>query len=236
MGKSNKRLIILALLLALATAGCVYIYLNKIRADLTLGQTQTVVVAAQNIPAKAVITAEMLKEVSVHTEYVHPRSIQTAKEAVGALTSASVVQGEQLLQDRVVRQGDKAYLAFKIPEGKRAISVNVNESIGVGFMVQPGDSVDVIASVNPDQPTKMMTRTILQDILILAVSQDREPVGEDKIKLAKTYTLAVTPDQAEALTLAEDKGRIRLTLRRVTDHGIAGTPGVNLDSMMARNR
>ncbi|MGE5653007.1 MAG: Flp pilus assembly protein CpaB [Bacillota bacterium] len=236
MGNSNKRLIILALLLALATAGCVYVYLNKIRTDLTLGKTQTVMVAAQNIPAKAVITAEMLKQVSVHTEYIHPQAILTAKDAIGAITSAPVVQGEQLLKDRVVRKDDNSYLAFKVPEGRRAISVNVTEAIGVGFMVQPGDTVDVLATINPDQPNKLMTRTILQDIAVLAVSQEREATGEDKTKLAKTYTLAVSPDQAEALTLAEEKGRIRFTLRNVTDHGIAGTPGLNLDGMMARNR
>lgn len=236
MGNSNKRLIILALLLALATAGCVYVYLNKIKTELTLGKTQTVMVAAQNIPAKAVITAEMLKQVAVHTEYIHPQAILTAKDAVGAITSAPVVQGEQLLKDRVVREDDSAYLAFKVPAGRRAISVNVSEAIGVGFMVQPGDSVDVLATINPDQPTKMMTRTVLQDISVLAVSQEREAAGEDQTKLAKTYTLAVLPDQAEALTLAEEKGRIRLTLRSVTDHGIVGTPGLNLDGMMARNR
>ncbi len=236
MGNSNKRLIILALLLALATAGCVYVYLNKIKADLTLGKTQTVLVAAQNIPAKAVITAEMLQQVAVHTEYVHPQALLVAKDAIGAITSAPVVQGEQLLKDRVVRERDDAYLAFKVPAGRRAISVNVTESIGVAFMVQPGDSVDILATINPDQPTKLMTRTILQDVTVLAVSQEREATGEDKTKLAKTYTLAVSPDQAEALTLAEEKGRIRLTLRSVTDHGIAATPGLNLDGMMARNR
>lgn len=236
MGNSNKRLMILALLLALATAGCVYVYLNKIKADLTLGKTQTVMVAAQNIPAKAVITAEMLKQVAVHTEYVHPQAIFSAKDAVGAITSAPVVKGEQLLKDRMVRENDSAYLAYKVPEGRRAISVNVTEAIGVGFMVQPGDTVDVLATINPDQPTKLMTRTILQDITVLAVSQEREITGEDQVKLAKTYTLAVLPDQAEALTLAEEKGRIRLTLRSVIDHGIAATPGLNLDSMMARNR
>lgn len=236
MGNSNKRLIILALLLSLATAGCVYVYLNQIKANLTLGKTQTVIVAAQNIPAKVVITAEMLKQVTVHTEYVHPQAILAVKDAVGGITSTPIVQGEQLLKQRVVRVGDKAYLAFKVPEGRRAISVNVTEAIGVGFMVQPGDSVDVLATISPDQPTKIMTRTILQDIVVLAVSQSRDATSDDQTKIAKTYTLAVLPDQAEALTLAEEKGRIRLTLRSVTDHGIASTPGVNLDWMMARNR
>src|SRR5690606_36281457 len=103
-------------------------------------------------------------------------------------------------------------LTFSIPPDKRAVSVGVNEVIGVAGFVKPGDRVDVLATFDRNFSGQDMTTTILQDVQVLATAQETESDPE-KAEVTTTVTLAVSLDEAERLTLAEERGTLRLVLR-----------------------
>jgi len=116
-------------------------------------------------------------------------------------------------------------LAPMIPAGLRAVSVKVNEVVGVAGFVLPGMRVDVLVTGRPPGKEGMITQTVLQNILVLSAGQTLEADARGKAINAPVVTLLVTPEQAEILTLAGNEGRIQLVLRNSSDQAIQKTPG-----------
>jgi pilus assembly protein CpaB len=228
-----------------------------------------VVVAKVAIPARTIVTPELVRVQRIPIQSVHPQAVQSLEQVVGKVVKSDVVADEEVLSSRLFLQRGESGLAFMIPEGSRAISVGFTELIGSGGMVSPGDHVDVIgvfeeslntingvptsgkagannqsADQRPDEKTTVATM-VLQNVPVLAVAQHLE--GEDTTKReqvvpmavpgvqqqqtppnqmrsepapqpsAKTATLAVSPEDALKVVLAESKGQIRLALRQAND-------------------
>ena len=115
-----------------------------------------------------------------------------------------------------------------IPEGMRAVSVRVNEVIGVAGYVLPGTRVDVVATASPTtQPVDTTSKVVLANVQVLTagtrMEQDQE---KGKPVQVTVVTLLVTPEQAELLALASTEGKIQLALRNPLDQGAPQTPGV----------
>jgi pilus assembly protein CpaB len=106
----------------------------------------------------------------------------------------------------------------------RAVAVRVNEVVGVAGFALPGMRVDVLVTGRPAGQEMTVTKTILQDILVLAAGQKIEPDAGGKAINAPVVTLLVSPEQAEVLTLASE-GRIQLVLRNSGDRTVEKTPG-----------
>src|SRR5690606_4207070 len=114
-----------------------------------------------------------------------------------------------------------------IPEGYRALSVRVNEVIGVAGYVLPGTRVDVVATVNPtNQPPDVTTKVILTNVLVLAAGTKIEQDSEQRPMSVTVVTLLVNPDEAERLTLASTEGKIQLALRNPLDQTTPSTQGI----------
>ena len=106
-----------------------------------------------------------------------------------------------------------------IPEGFRALSVRVNDVVGVAGYVLPGTRVDVVTTLNPtNRPEDVASKVILTNVQVLAAGTKIEQNGKDnKPVQVSVVTLMVNPDEAERLTLASTEGKIQLALRNPLD-------------------
>ena len=130
-------------------------------------------------------------------------------------------------------------MAAMIPKGKRAVAVRVNEVVGVAGFVLPGMRVDVLVSGNPPNQAANAnlgteTKTILQNIEVLSAGQSIQKDAENKPVSVQVVNLLVTPEQAEALSLASNEARIQLVLRNPLDTDEAKTPGTAMAYLFGR--
>lgn len=216
---STRGLIIVALILSFITSALVYSYLKSITAA-TTKEGQPVVVAKADIPPKARITAEMVQVVKVPAEYIQPGAVTDIGQVVGVLAREQIIAGEQVTQRRLVIEGKAVGFAGVIPRDKRAVTVAVTEVTGVAGFVKPGDYVDVIVTFDTATIGENVGQIFLQNVRVLAASRDSEAgvtaadAGKKEVsKTTTTVTLAVSPDEATRLAVADEKGKIRLALR-----------------------
>ncbi|NPV28910.1 MAG: Flp pilus assembly protein CpaB [Firmicutes bacterium] len=240
-----KIMIAAALVLAALAAGAGSYYLRLAEEARTHVEKGSVVVARSGVPAKVRVAREMLDVVEMPAAYIHPRAARKLEDVVGAITREPLVAGEQVLLDRVVRETEtKAGLSFLVPPGKRAVTVAADEVTAVGWHVQPGDRVDVIGTVEVPMPGKtepgkredrVITIVALQDVEVLAVGKNLEFVreqGKEKKVEVKTVTLAVTPEEAKPLVLADEEGTIRLALRSPVEKGKVSSAPFELEDFL----
>jgi len=159
--------------------------------------------------AKSVKTAQKKKPQGPSTVAI--------KDFVGAVVRSQVMPGEPISTGRIVRPGERGFLAAVLLPGTRAISVPINATTGIAGFVFPGDKVDMLLTHSINQGGKgsavrRASETVLSDIRVLAVDQRTDDVNGKAI-VAKTATLEVTPKQAEVIAVASEMGRLSLSLR-----------------------
>lgn len=133
----------------------------------------------------------------------------------GAVLRRAITIGEPLTEGRVVRPGDRGFLAAVLKPGLRAVSVPVDATTGIAGFVFPGDRVDLLLTHEiklSDKVKRLATETLLQDIRVLAMDQRSDDI-EGAPTLAKTATLEVSSKQAEVIAVALRMGRLSLALR-----------------------
>ena len=141
----------------------------------------------------------------------------------GRVLVASVVRGEPVLAARLAPPGATGGLSALLAPGKRAVTVKVNEIVGVAGFALPGHHVDVMVHA-PDLGGQPVSRIVLERIAVLAIAQDAA-VAEHKPRVVNAVTLEVTPQQAEQLDLARSVGTLSLVLRSQVDTARVDTPG-----------
>lgn len=151
--------------------------------------------------------------------------------AVGRGVNTAIVAKEPVLKSRLALDGAGGGLAAKIPPGKRAVAIRVNEVVGVSGFVSTGMHVDVLISgTRPNGNTSLgtiaKTVTTLEDLEVLSAGQELKKDAENKPVMVPTVNLLVTPEQAEQLSLASNMN-IQLVLRNPLDREIAKTPGAS---------
>jgi pilus assembly protein CpaB len=190
--------------------------------------TQPVVVAAADLSLGQELKAEHVKVLSFPQGQAPDGAFAAAPEVVGRGLIVSVVKGEPILPAKLASKEAGAGLPPVIPEGMRAVSVRVNEVIGVAGYVLPGTHVDVIATASPtQQSTDMTSKVVLANVLVLTAGTRIEQDQKDGKPIQVTVvTMAVTPEQAELLALASTEGKIQLALRNPLDQTAPATPGM----------
>lgn len=226
----NRWIYVLSVIFGLLTCYFIYDFLASVEKKMTEGEMQEVVIVAQDIAPNTLLAKEMLITKKVAVDYIHPQALRKKDEALGSITLTALVEGEQLLKSKVVSKKDTSKgLAYLIPEGKRAMSIEADEVSGVAGLLTPGDRVDVAAVVGiPDAAGKETSHSliVLQDISVLAIGKNLEPKQSknDSEKEGKTtVTLAVTVEEARQLFLASQKGAVRLMLRSPVDSSTVNT-------------
>jgi pilus assembly protein CpaB len=222
MGK--KTALIIALICASIASLIVYRTINEgSKAKITEVPKTRVIYAKTTIPARTVVTTEQLEVRFIPKEVINQDSALKIEDVVGFTTKSEIIQGEQVNLNRLVRKGDNVGLTFIIPPGMRAITIPVNEVLGVAGFIKPGEKVDLIGLLQPKNGGDSISWTLLQDIEVLAVSQDMGNLNKDAknsmtpqtadAKVGTSVTLAVTPFQAQKIVLSAEKGTIHLALR-----------------------
>jgi pilus assembly protein CpaB len=148
-----------------------------------------------------------------------------------------VAENEPILESKLASMQAGAGLPATIPEGMRALSVAVNEVVGVAGFVIPGTMVDVLVTGRIAGTThggdENITRTILENVKVLAAGQKIEQDREGKPQTVPVITLLVTPDDAARLTMASTEGKIQLALRNTVDTKMIGPAAVLQESLFS---
>ena len=229
-----------ALVLALASGGAAgYLALTTMDQPLaaadpaTSGPTARVVVAARDLPVGAVLTTADMKTVAWPAEALPPGYAADPRNLVGRGLITAVTAHEPLLAGKVASKEEGGGLSIVIPEGMRAVSVKVDEVVGVAGFVLPGTRVDVLATLSSSSGREdAATRVILQNVQTLAAGQTIQRDAEGKPQTVTVITLLVEPEQAEKLTLAATEGAIQLALRNTLDMGQVDTKGVEAGTLV----
>lgn len=181
-----------------------------------------VLVAAEMLPAGLVIKHEHLRwqrwpEDGVAEGYL-VKGEGTIESLVGSVVRSGIGPGEPLTNTRIVRPGDRGFLAAILQPGMRAVAVPINATSGIAGLIFPGDRVDVIlthtinAERDSDERVRRASETVLHGIRVLATDQ-RTDRQDGEASLAKTVTLEVTQKQAEMLSVVTEIGKLSLSLR-----------------------
>jgi pilus assembly protein CpaB len=227
----RNRLFAVLAIAVLAGGGLAYGTYNAMKAPAVVTQsiqTQPVVVAAVDLTLGAELKTEDLKVLSFPKGQAPEGSFAAPPEIVGRGLIVSVVKGEPILPSKLAAKEAGSGLPPVIPEGMRAVSVRVNEVIGVAGYVLPESRVDVITTVSPsNKPEDATSKVVLANVLTLTSGTRMEQDQKDGKPVQVTVvTLAVSPEQAERLALASTEGKIQLALRNPLDQSAPATPGI----------
>lgn len=180
-----------------------------------------VVVAMTDIPASVQIKPEMMKVIkSPKTPLLPPDVFSSADALVDRVSLKSIPQGSPLLPSMVAPEGTPPGLGGRLPEGFRAVTVKIDESSGVGYLIHPDDWVDVLVVMDVQKKGRRETisRVILQNVQVGAVGQVLNDFTEEKgARNVKSITLVVKKEDVPKLHLAQTRGRITLAMRGSED-------------------
>jgi pilus assembly protein CpaB len=187
-----------------------------------------VVVATKALDIGTTVRAEDIKLVKVPVSAFPKGGFSKPEDVVDRPVMSSILIEEPVVDGRLAQRGSGAGLAPIIPVGMRAVTVRVNDVVGVAGFVLPGMRVDVLITGDPPGTNQRITRTVLQNILVLSAGKTIQTDATGKPIDSPSVTVLVTPGQAEILTLAGNTGRIQLVLRNGGDQNIEKTGGTNL--------
>lgn len=228
----TKRLVLLiAILFGLITAFLIFNFLTNATKTADTTEYVDIVIAKDNISQKTVLTANMLSTKKIPVQYKHSRELTDTKDAIGKVALVPINAGQSIHGNHIIRPGESNEgLAYKIPEGKRAMSVAIDEVSGVSGLIKPGDRVDIISNITIEDPKDdrkqiPFTLVVLQDIEVLSVGKILETKvgdGGPNITEARTITLAVTIEESLPLKSVSERGSISLLLRSPIDDSKSG--------------
>lgn len=251
MFRSDRILIILGVLLAAGAFAVFYFYSTKTVSEQESAAAAVVdvqvLVAAKDVPAQTVLTADMLRVQSVDQRSVTPDNLIEPGQAIGKTNVSALMKGQRVLASQL---GEPNF-SLSIPQGKRAMAVAVDDLSGVAGLLREGDFVDVLATVKApegglnqeiatgdqkpeERPT---TKTVIQDVQVLKViqpsapileGQEQEPAAQQETVASSMIVLAVTDQQAELIKHTRETGLVHLVLRAKDDRGVEETTGTTL--------
>ncbi len=235
----NKRLIIAllaAVVFGLVAAVSVSRYLASAQAYTK--NLSNVVVAKVEIPIGTRIVAEQLTVAQFPKTVAPDGTFELINDKlVGRVVVTRISPREPITESRLAPVGAAGGLQSVIPDGYRAMTVKVDDVVGVSGFIQPGTLVDIVVTIVPPDNAKQrekVSKIVLQNIKVLASGQNIDkPKNEKETERVKAVTLQVTPEQAEKLALASSEGRLQLVMRNAVDQGDETTPGANKTTLLA---
>ncbi len=197
-----------------------------------------IVVAAQDIDLGTPLTPQMLKVADWPKGSVPAGATEDIKTLDTRVVKTSLLRGEPVLESKLAPLGATGGLSAVIKEGNRAMTVRVNDVVGVAGFALPGNYVDIVVntedeSVKADNVNKSISKIVLEHILVLAVAQEQNR-DETKPIVVNAVTLEVTPEQAEKLDLARSVGSLSLVLRNQIDTSVVTTTGSTKKDLLNR--
>ncbi len=232
----NTRALVMVGAAVVAGLIAVIIATQWINQQARLGVSQ-VVVPATDLQLGSRISEPMLQRVDWPSSSIPPGAFSDPKQLDGRVVKTTVLRGEAILESKLAPVGAKGGLSAVVNEGKRAITVRVNDVIGVAGFALPGNYVDILVSTQQDASKgrngtdAAISKIVLERILVLAVAQEASR-DETKPKVVSAVTLEVTPEQAEKLDLARTVGTLSLVLRNQIDDKSPDTAGARKQDLL----
>lgn len=198
-----------------------------------------IAVAMVDIPLGGRISPEMIQMVDWPSASIPAGAFNDAKALDGRVVKTTLIRGEPTLESKLAPIGSRGGLSAVVGEGNRAITVRVNDVIGVAGFALPGNYVDIMVNTQEEggklnDKDRVISKIVLEKILVLAVAQEAGR-DETKPKVVNAVTLEVTPEQAEQLDLARSVGTLSLVLRNQVDSNPAKTAGATKNTLLARH-
>jgi pilus assembly protein CpaB len=237
----NKRFFVVlagALIFGVLAAVSVSRYLSSAQAyskNLT-----SVAVAKVAIPLGTKIIPEQVTVVQFPRESLPDGAFEAPDKLAGRVAIVNIAAREPITEAKLAPEGTAGGLSAVIPEGYRAMTVKVDDVVGISGFIMPGTLVDVVVVIDPDENAGKqdpISKIVLQNIKVLANGQNIDkPEDQREANSVKAVTLQVTPEQAEKLALASTEGKLQLVMRNSTDQGDEQTTGVDKRSLLGGER
>jgi pilus assembly protein CpaB len=239
----NKRLIIA--LLAAITFGLIAAVSVKqylLTAKTFENNLNDVVVAKVDIPIGTRLIPEQLAVAQFPANVTPEGAIPSIDESlIGRVVTVSLSPRDPVTEAKLAPVGAAGGLSSMIPEGYRAMTVAVNEVVGVSGFIMPGTLVDIVVVITPPKGSgndEMISKIVLQNIKVLASGQNIDKPKNDREveRSIRAVTLQVTPEQAEKLALASSEGKLQLVMRNSVDQADEQTAGANKRTLLTGER
>ena len=204
------------------------------------GEKGRIAVANAEIELGGRISPEMVRMVDWPQGSVPAGAFTDAAKLEGRVVTVALQRGEPLIESRLAPIGTKGGLSAVVPEGKRAMTVRVNDVVGVAGFALPGNYVDVMVNTQEEggqrnERDRTISKIVLERILVLAVAQEADR-DSTKPKVVNAVTLELSPMQAEMLDLARSVGTLSLVLRNQTDPNAVATVGITKSELLGQAR
>lgn len=202
------------------------------------GNTIKVVVAKGPVSPGQELTADLLTLGPISAAATPAGAFTDPAAIVGRVTATALFEGQPVMATLLTPAGTAAGLAALVPNGMRALTVEVNETSGVAGMILPGSRVDVVCTLNGASRHETIACTIVQDVLVQAVGQRMTAArntDEKEPAPVRSVTLIATPRDAEAIELASSTGRTRLVLRGANDRALSESSGVSFVDLVGED-
>lgn len=238
----NKRLIIA--LLAAVTFGLIAALSVKqyLLSAQTFSHTNDVVVAKVDIAMGSRIIPEQLVVAQFPTGVTPLGAISKIDEKlIGRVAAVAISPRDPVTEMKLAPIGTAGGLSAVIPEGYRAMTVKVDDVVGISGFIMPGTLVDIVVVIAPPKSdgggNDKISKIVLQNIKVLANGQNIDrPKNDREVERVKAVTLQVTPEQAEKLALASSEGKLQLVMRNSVDQADEQTPGANKQRLLTGER
>ena len=234
----NKRFFFVlggALVFGLLAAVSVSKYLSSAQAYTK--NLNSIAVAKVAIPLGTKIIPEQLMMVQFPKDSTPDGAFTSPDKLAGRVAVMNIGAREPITEARLAPEGSAGGLSAAIPEGYRAMTVKVDDVVGISGFIMPGTNVDVVVVIDPEEKSlnqNPISKIVLQNIRVLANGQNIDkPEDQREANSVKAVTLQVTPEQAEKLALASTEGKLQLVMRNSTDQGDEQTTGINKRSLLS---
>lgn len=188
-----------------------------------------VVVATKDLDLGTRLTPDMMQAVPWPKDSVPQGAFDNVDRVATRVVKTNVLRGEPILETKLAPIGTTGGLASVIKEGSRAMTVQVNEIVGVAGFALPGNYVDILVNTQDEKTrdtSKQISKIVLERVLVLAVAQQATR-DDTKPKVVNAVTLEVTPEQAQKIDLARSVGTLTLVLRNQVDTAVVATAATN---------
>ena len=217
----KRRTVSLVLFAALLAGGAAYIAnqwaVNRNSISIAAAEESPVIVAILDIPYGSKVEEKHIRLISMPTELVPAGVYTDPEEIIGMVANDDALKGDVLRSARFAEHLEGTTLASLIEKNKRAITVRVDDVVGVGGFLLPGNRVDILATKRENQ--KYSTETVVKDLKVLAVDQTASTNENDPV-IVRAVTLEVDPAQAETIVKARNEGTIQLSLRNPNEEDV----------------
>jgi pilus assembly protein CpaB len=195
-----------------------------------------VFVAKKEIAMNDLITPDMLTTKQLPKDVVPKGALTSMKEVEDRRAATKIIVDDILLDAKLLAKGEKGRATDHLPPGMRSVAIKVDATSTSGFLVKPGDHVDLMVYLRRNGANGVentMIKTFLQNVRVFAVDNvlTESPEGKGQ-KSMKTISLLVTPDQAEVVTIASNLGKVTLALRSPKDSEIEDSGAKFVTSVM----